>query len=58
MTNSGAIPEEWHRNPVIPADSGAIPPESGHSCRNAWGTIKYTVKSSILIAALFFKMII
>jgi len=51
--NSGSIPVPFQRNRaipvpfwrilVIPADSGAIPPESGHSCRNLWGTEKYWV---------------
>ena len=53
VTNSGfilvpfwrnrAIPVPFRRIPVIPADSGAIPPESGHSCRNLWGTEKYCI---------------
>ena len=51
MTNSGAIPVLFRRNPtipvpfrwipVIPADSGAIPAELPDSGWNLWGTVKY-----------------
>ena len=56
VTNSGAIPVLFQRNPtipvpfrqipVIPADSGAIPAELPDSGRNLWGTVKYCVDNT------------